>query len=162
MGPKKILLELLLIVCASPSSAACFRRNQKQAAAEEHLQTTQRNFKSNFFWDTLYRLCLILRKSHPFWDDFGIPSSPIMIINAKKAISGGSKILTYFFTRDVPKVSDCEQEGQEVFLFGVDLKDLMIQNVNLFFTFLGLTLASTQTSLGTLMQFGCRINLQAY
>ena len=31
-----------------------------------------------------------------------IPSSPIMIINAKKAISGGSKILTYFFTRNVP------------------------------------------------------------
>ena len=25
-----------------------------------------------------------------------------MIINAKKAISGGSKILTYFFTRNVP------------------------------------------------------------
>ena len=31
-----------------------------------------------------------------------IPSSPIMIINAKKAISGGSKILTYFFIRNVP------------------------------------------------------------
>ena len=31
-----------------------------------------------------------------------IPSSPIMIMNAKKAISGGSKILTYFFTRNVP------------------------------------------------------------
>ena len=82
---------------------------------------------------------MILRKSHPFWDDFG-------------------HVIVY----SVTKVSDCEQEGQEVFIFGVDLKDLMIQNVNLFFTFLGLTLASTQTSLGTLMQFGCRINLQAY
>ena len=28
-----------------------------------------------------------------------------MIINAKKAISGGSKILTYFFTRNVPNVN---------------------------------------------------------
>ena len=33
-----------------------------------------------------------------------IPSSPIMIINAKKAISEGSKISTYFFTRNVPWV----------------------------------------------------------
>ena len=31
-----------------------------------------------------------------------IPSSPLMIIYAKKAISGGSKKLTYFFTRNVP------------------------------------------------------------
>ena len=31
-----------------------------------------------------------------------IPLSPIMIVNAKKNISGGSKILTYFFTRNVP------------------------------------------------------------
>ena len=35
-----------------------------------------------------------------------------MIINAKKAISGGSKILTYFFTRNVPKIV------QEIYLFG--------------------------------------------
>ena len=33
-----------------------------------------------------------------------IPSSPMMLVNAKKAISGGSKILTYFFTRNVPIV----------------------------------------------------------
>ena len=33
-----------------------------------------------------------------------IPSSPMMIVNAKKAISGGSKISTYFFTRNVPVV----------------------------------------------------------
>ena len=33
-----------------------------------------------------------------------IPSSPLMIIYAKKAISGGSKKLTYFFTRNVPNV----------------------------------------------------------
>ena len=31
-----------------------------------------------------------------------IPSSPLMIVNAKKAISGGSKMSTYFFTRNVP------------------------------------------------------------
>ena len=31
-----------------------------------------------------------------------IPSSPMMIVNAKKAISGGSNISTYFFTWNVP------------------------------------------------------------
>ena len=40
-----------------------------------------------------------------------------MIINAKKAISGGSKILTYFFTQNVPEVKerkDVEQRRQLV------------------------------------------------
>ena len=40
-----------------------------------------------------------------------IPSSPLMIIYAKKAISGGSKKLTYFFTRNVPPVLGCKGRG---------------------------------------------------
>ena len=39
-----------------------------------------------------------------------IPSSPIMIINAKKAISGGSKILTYFFTRNIPLSTSLQKQ----------------------------------------------------
>ena len=34
-----------------------------------------------------------------------VQNGPMMIINAKKAISGGSKISTYFFTRNVPYVN---------------------------------------------------------
>ena len=47
-----------------------------------------------------------------------IPSSPIMIINAKKAISGGSKILTYFFTRNVPFVCFWQKKDVAKVVFG--------------------------------------------
>ena len=50
-----------------------------------------------------------------------IPSSPIMIINAKKAISGGSKILTYFFIRNVPAIIPFPQS---IFSFSNTIKKM--------------------------------------